>query len=122
MPADDLETPMLPQSLKIGPVEYRVSVDGAEWAEEEGGTRLGMTHNRKAIILLNPAQPASNLRLTLMHEALHALLSAAMGAPDLEHLGDDDEHREERLVLMFEAPMLSLLRDNPELVAYLVAR
>lgn len=112
-----------PPFVKIGPVEYRVTLDPYEWSNkqnvDEAGTRYGVTDHQAATIYLNPAHQPTVTRLTLVHECLHAICSAELGAPDFDRLGDNTGEREERIARMFEAPLLALLRDNPDLVAFL---
>lgn len=76
------------------------------------------------MIYLSPeCTPAVN-RLTLWHEILHCLDEVLMGNPDWRNLGGAPESKydaEEIVVRMWEHPTLAVLRDNPELVAYLTA-
>jgi hypothetical protein len=44
-----------------------------------------------------------------------------MGSPDWRGLGKEKVDREEAVVRAFESPTLLVLRDNPDVVAYLTA-
>ena len=121
-----MTTPKMPDTVLVGSLVYAVTCDEDSWAravadsaENKGG--YGLTNNRRGMIALNPDQPESIRRLTLWHEVLHALCEGAMGSPDWLNLGEEDSDREERVIRMFEAPTLNVIRDNPTLLAYLTA-
>ncbi len=122
-----MAAPALPTTIRVGAVEYTVTQDRDEWMKIEHETQTkgyyGHSHHKDAKIYLNPDAAESVTRLTLLHEVLHCLTESAMGAPvfDTATLGEERDDREERIVRMFEAPLLNVLRDNPELVAYLTA-
>lgn len=111
--------------MKVGPVVYRITSDPDEWLRVEHKTQTkgyyGHTENREAVIYLNPEADPAVTRLTLWHEILHALCETTMGSPDWRGLGKDHDAREESIIRAFEAPTLTVLRDNPEIVAYLTA-
>lgn len=118
----------LPQSVRVGTIEYRVSRDADEWMRLEHANQrsgeYGRTQHREATIYLNPDTTADVTRLTLWHEVLHALSVAVMGDPDWRMLpGAPDSHFDanEAVVRMLEHPTLAVLRDNPDLVAYLTS-
>lgn len=115
-----------PLSVKIGPVIYRVTSDPDDWVRVEHDTQTngyyGHTNNKQAIIYLNPEADPAVTRLTFWHEVLHALFEVTMGAPDWHGLGKTRDDREESVIRRLEGPTLNVLRDNPELVAYLTER
>jgi hypothetical protein len=112
-----------PTSLRIGAITYRITRDPDDWLRIEHETQrkgdFGHTKHDTAVIYLNPENPPTVTRLTLWHEVLHALNMATMGAPDWKGLGKTTTDREETVIRMWEHPTLAVLRDNPELVAYL---
>ena len=115
--------PNLPEWIRVGPVEYRITMDPDEWLRIEHKRQskgaYGYTENLVATIYLNPEQAPSIVKLTLWHEVMHALCESTMGGPTWDNL--DAENREEHVIRTLEAPTLSVLRDNPALVAYLTA-
>ena len=116
----------LPPTIRIGAVEYTVDATRDGWAAscaESGKSSgdLGRTHSLTSRIFLNPDQSPSNHRLTLLHEAMHAMCESALGSPDWHGLGKSPSAREESVIRTWEAPLLNLLRDNPTLIAYLTA-
>jgi hypothetical protein len=114
----------IPESLLIGTVAYRVTIDPDDWMRIEHETKTGgyygHTQHRTAMIYLNPGATPDVTRLTLWHEVLHALAEAAMGSPEWRKLGGTKDEREERVIRTIEAPTLAVLRANPQLVAYLM--
>lgn len=120
-------TELIPETIIAGAVTYRVICDKHEFAQLERradrkGDILGRSEHTEAVIYINPAAPTDVQRLTLLHECLHCLLYTVMGDPSWENLGEKDAEREERVVCMFESPLLLLMRDNPDLVAYLTEK
>jgi hypothetical protein len=123
MPGDDRKRvvvstrkPRLPDELKVGPFVYTVTDDVLSHvlAENESREELyGRCDLRRLAISLNPDQAPMQKRSTMVHEALHAVIATAAFPID-----NDDE---ERLIRCLEAPLLALIRDNPELVAWLAA-
>lgn len=118
----------MPAELRIGTVVYKVTVDADDWMRIEHSTQskgyYGHTHHKSATIYLNPESTPDVLRLTLWHEVLHAVAETMMGSPDLRALPGAPESKddaEEAVIRMLEHPTLVVLRDNPELVAYLTA-
>jgi len=114
-------TAKLPTAVIVGAVTYTVTADPADWVVLGRADLLGHCDHNLALILLNPTSAPDVLRLTLWHEVLHAAINAAAGSPPWKHLGGSKEHREETVVRRLESPTLMVLRDNPDLAAYLVA-
>jgi len=118
-------TPPMPTSIRVGAVTYTVSLDPDEWVKIEHQTQTngyyGHTQNTPARIFINPEASPDVVRLTLWHEVMHALCETTMGSPGWDHLGKDKDAREEAVIRKFEHPTLQVLRDNPDLVAYLTA-
>lgn len=126
--AESAELPpnlQVPTSILVGTIRYRITCDEEEWLRIEHRSKTsgyyGHTTNLDATIWLNPASSPDVLRLTLWHEALHAVMESAAGCPEWTELGEDRATREETVIRRIESPTLALLRDNPELVAYLNA-
>jgi hypothetical protein len=77
-------------------------------------------------IVIDKNCPASRKRQTLFHELFHAVRfsNGSSGIkPDMENIQSDDviytwEHY---FIAMYEDTMLSVLRDNPSVTAYLLS-
>jgi len=117
--------PTLPDSIKVGPIQYKVTADPDDWMRVEHRNQTkgnyGYTEHLSATIYLNPDQTPSVQRLTLLHEVMHAAAESLMGGSDWTSLGKGREEREETIIRCWESPMLSIIRDNPALVAFLAA-
>lgn len=100
-----------PTALVVGPYTYSVELHPAL----EDGEFRGITHTDDHYIRLNPKLPPALMRTTLLHEALHAVASSG-AAISLE-----EKLTQEAWIGRIEAPLTGLLRDNPELVAFLTA-
>ena len=115
----------IPSTVRIGSVTYTVTIDSDEWVRYEHKNQdtgfYGHTNHTTATILIDPESALDVARQTLWHEVIHALCETTMGSPDWRGLGKEKSEREEAVVRAFESPTLLVLRDNPELVAYLTA-
>lgn len=118
----------LPPAVRVGAVTYRVTASTDDWMRIEHRTQTkgyyGHSQHTEAVIYLNPEASLDVQRLTLWHELLHCLDETVMGDPDWQKLPaapDDKDAAEELVIRMWEHPTLSVLRDNPDLVAYLTA-
>ena len=106
-----------PAHVDVGPHRYTVVVDEHE-AQRERVT-FGSTDTVYTRIVINPAQAPSQLRDTLTHEVIHALLNNA-GLTDFDQAVLDHEAAE-RVCRALAPALLLLLRVNPDLAAYLTA-
>jgi hypothetical protein len=113
----------IPSTVQIGAVTYAVTIDPDAWMryehENQSKGEYGYTLHTEAIILLNPESAPDVARQTLWHEIMHGLCETTMGSPNWRGLGAEKSDREEAVVRAFESPTLLVLRDNPDLVAYL---
>ena len=123
----------MPTSVRVGSVTYRIIMDTAEVkaasdaANSRGdGEWLAFSDFDKLIIGLNPDHAPGALRVDLIHELLHCALRASGSHPntyaDTVYEARDrvaGQTVEEYTVSAMTGPLLSTLRDNPALVAYL---
>lgn len=128
-PVTGAEGPVpVPSTIRVGVVTYTVATDRDSWMRIEHKTQTkgyyGHSEHTEAHIYLNPDAAPDVTRLTLWHEILHCLGETVMGDPNWRELGgnpEDKDAAEEVVIRMLEHPTLAVLRDNPELVAYLTA-
>lgn len=115
----------LPQSVKVGGINYRITNDPDDWMRKEHSSRefglYGCTNHKGSTIFLDPDATEEVTRLTLWHEVLHAVLEVLAGSPTWTHLGKTPSKREETIIRRLESPTFMVMRDNPELLAYLTA-
>lgn len=101
----------LPKNIKVGAVSYRV-------VKHRRATKdLGETDFNKRIIHIWK-QEACEVPNTLLHECLHAVLEDIIGSIMSKHKTTDDF--EEDLVRLVTPRFMGVLRENPELLAYLL--
>lgn len=108
--------PARPAKVRIGPVDYRISEDPGELlAQELGiGTQVfGMGDKAQQLIMLRPGMAPGFTRQIMLHEIVHQLFDVAGLELPTE--------TEEQVCLSLQATLLGVLRDNPELTAWLVA-
>ena len=126
----------MPTSIRVGSMTYRVLLDkddikaasdsanlpeGAEWE--------AFSDHDKLIIGLNPDHAPDKNRVSLIHELLHCALRHS-GASVNTYADVVYEARdrvggltvEEFAVAAMAGPVLSVLLDNPDLVAYLTCQ
>ena len=104
----------LPAKVMIGPLGYDVTDDRAAFAQmvaEDMTSTWGYIRYGEGRIILNPNQNEAHKRMCLLHECLHGCW----------HLSDRDHQDDEQPILALAAPLLDVLRRNPDLLAYLLA-
>jgi hypothetical protein len=110
--------------VRVGTVSYEVTFDADAWLKIEHKTQTkgyhGFTNHHEAVIYINPDDVPDVQRQTVLHEVMHATCYVILGAPEFDHLGKNRNDREENIVRMLEGPLLMVLRDNPDLAAYLL--
>lgn len=106
----------LPSSLRVG--NYRFKVRGKPRAEMHRNNADGQFCAATSTILLDKEMDPVNLRDTLLHESLHAVLYAY----GLGTMLDLEKEAEEKLVCGLAPALVALLRNNPLLVEALTAK
>lgn len=97
--------------LRVGYADYAVMFMNP--ATHPGyGANLGQCLTEAHVILVDPEQPPDEMASTVLHEALHAI-AAVYRLPEA--------FTEESMCRSLEGPLLSLIRDNPQLITALVA-
>lgn len=106
--------PDLPKFVKVGPYRYTVASD-AETRLDIMGDRpdwAGCCDMRTLTIFVEPRDNQDAMAGTLLHEVIHACLQVTNQPDD-----DKNESYVERMTGM----LLGVLRDNPDLVAFLTS-
>lgn len=116
-------TPTPPTQLRIGHLNYTVTIDRTaldrETAEQGIPRRAGASHSATQLIELTDDMAPDYAAETLLHEILHQCLRVTAVDPDNDAKAGLD-NVEERAVSAIAGPLLSALRDNPELITYLL--
>ena len=96
------------------------------WDIEEGSPKtdtmfsdgsFGYTHDARNVIVLNANQSESKKKVTMMHELMHA---ARFTFQTGEIKKGDYETWEHHFINIWENSLLMILRDNPDLTAWLL--
>lgn len=104
----------LPERITIGPLTFRVTDDQQEHVQsiaDDMEKAWGLIRYATGVIILDPNQTDAHKRVTLLHEVMHGCW----------HLGDRSHKNDEKAIRSLTAPLLDVLRRNPDLVAYLLA-
>ena len=120
-----------PATVAVGPFSYDLGIDPVKVsnkAVELGFDLLGYTDNTAQDISVAPGMGPLLERETVLHEVLHAVF-AVTGSRELiihdgqeEHPKKDDPYGlEERVIRALCTTLFGVLRDNPDLVAYLTS-
>lgn len=102
----------LPKRLHIGHLTLDVQFNEAECEAQDANGFIVADQRR---IVLRPKTHPDKQREVMLHEVLHAAVSAG----NLILASDEDE---ERVVAGLTGPLLDALRRNPRLVAYLTSQ
>lgn len=102
------ESPKAPSSIKVGPHEIAVVfVDDGVMGD---GGKHGQCSINRLLIAIDSELPSTLKGETVLHEIGHVLTAS---------IGVEDEALSERLALRFGVDVLSLIRDNHELVKWI---
>lgn len=112
-------TSKLPTSVKIG--SHNWTITEIKRKNQPDGDHYGFTNDKDASITIDSEMPDSVKRVTILHEIMHAIRFTFGGSytPPKSTSYEDMEHY---FIGLYEEPMTMVLRDNPELVAYLLDR
>lgn len=106
----------MPTSIRVGPFVYRVVQDVAKLQaheRKEKGAYSGYSDHSVMEIVVGPDEVACSQRETIWHEVKHCVV----------HLFGEYGKMDDETYVRRTAPMeLAALRDNPDLVAYLLAK
>lgn len=116
-----------PDAVRIGHRMYEiVYLTDQEWRTADYGDNRGITLHavgRIALLLDYDGDIVCEavLRETLLHEVLHACTNSSMLWNTWDHMKDYEwNHAEEAIVGAMSPLALGMLRDNPEVLAYLL--
>jgi Zn-dependent peptidase ImmA (M78 family) len=124
--AKSTKHPKLPTKVKIGAQDWTI----VERSRDDDGMinddSYGYTLQKSNFIVIDKNCPPSRKRQTLFHELFHAVRfsNGSSGIkPDMENIPADDviytwEHY---FIAMYEDTMLSVFRENPAVVEYLLS-
>lgn len=105
----------MPKHVKVGPFTYLVTSDWQDYARlGEDPDCYGHTDHKALVITINPRLSYGSAAETLWHEVKHVACRVA-------GIIDGTEMKEEPWVNATASMEWAALRDNPDLVAYLLS-
>lgn len=108
----------IPKRVKIGTQIWEIVEQKRKHASEQD--HFGFTNHRDNTITVDAEQAPSMKRVTLFHEILHAI-KTTFGGSFVPGKGTSFEEWEHYFIGLYEEPVILVLKDNPELVEYLLS-
>lgn len=105
-----------PKSIKVSAFRYQVFFDRVELAQAQKDSEtdcMGATNHSELRIVVDPKLPRDQQADTLLHEVEHTIFHA-VGIHSKDKLTEHD------VIERTNTLRLAVLRENPELVAFLV--
>lgn len=116
--------PKMPTKVKIGTQNWTVIERSSSIDDALSSSAYGYTLTRSSTIILDVDAPPSRKRQTLLHELLHAI-RYSMGNTTIPSPNDDESKTtdawEHYFIGIYEEGVLAILRDNPQVTAYLLS-
>ena len=124
MPTKSSSVPPRPTTLIAGNHDYTIYWDAEAWArslEMDGAnpSAWAFTNHRLCEVFIRPGAAESQNRDSVLHETIH-VINHQFGV-NLESIRSTDVNLDEFLVSAQTPWLLMILRDNPDLVAFLTA-
>jgi hypothetical protein len=112
--------PPIPTEVKIGTQKFKVVTHSAKEDGMLNEGNYGYTLDNASLIVIDASISATKQRVTFVHELLHAIQMTLGGAtkPGKDAEFEEWEHH---FIGIYEEALLMVLRDNPEVAAYLTA-
>lgn len=109
----------LPSKVQIGSQTWEIIEKARKGDLSLSEDSFGYTMHRENLIVLDSSMSPSRKRQTLLHEILHAI-RYSFGSPVTPRKTDEAETWEHYYIAMYEEGLLLVLRDNPEVLDYLL--
>lgn len=115
---DEPVAPKIPARLRVGTVTYELDCSGGRItrAARMAHNARGITVSMHGVMSIDTDMPADQQRQTLLHEVLHAVFDNGIATL----LCDGKDDLDELIVQMLTEPLLAVLRDNPDLLVFLL--
>ncbi len=108
----------LPSSVRIGSQVWDVSEQKRKHSSDDG--HYGFTNPKDNTIVIDSDLPLSMKRTTLVHELLHAI-KVTFGGSFQPAKSTEFIEWEHYFIGLYEEPITMIIRDNPELMEFLLA-
>lgn len=109
---------MLPKSIKIGGQVFKVEERSIKTDGTLNDDAYGYTLDQGNLIVIDSSIAFTKKQQTLLHEIIH-VITMVYGGQVQPRPKDGYEVWEHHFIGLWEAPMLSFIKDNPEVVAWL---
>jgi Zn-dependent peptidase ImmA (M78 family) len=110
---------LLPKSVKIGTQIWDITEQKRKHNSDFAEGVYGFTIDKDNTIVLDADMSRSVRRVTLFHEVMHAI-RFTFGGSHKPHKSTSYEDWEHYWIGLMEEPMLLVLRENPDLLNYLL--
>jgi hypothetical protein len=110
----------MPKSIKIGSQVWEITEQKRKHNAEFLDGTYGYTIDKDNTIVLDSEMANSIRRVTLLHEILHAV-RFVFGGSFRPSKATSYEEWEHYFIGLYEEPLLMVLRDNPELLAFILS-
>ncbi len=109
----------IPSSVKIGTQVFDIVLRDRKSDGMLNDATFGYTLDTENLIVIDSTLKLSKQRITLLHEILHAI-HAVFDTSVKPTKKDDFDVCEHYFIGVYEEALLLVLRDNPELIKYLL--
>ncbi len=109
----------IPSSVKIGTQVFDIVLRDRKSDGMLNDATFGYTLDTENLIVIDSTLKLSKQRITLLHEILHAI-HAVFDTSVKPTKKDDFDVWEHYFIGVYEEALLLVLRDNPELIKYLL--
>ena len=113
MTTEHLPTEELPTRIKIGGAIWQTESDATAQDRLKEENNYGVTVEAKQVIRIDMTCSPAKRQESLLHELIHAIEASFLSPPD---------RTEERRIKTFTAGLFQVLRDNPDVVAFILAK
>jgi Zn-dependent peptidase ImmA (M78 family) len=110
----------IPSEVKIGTQVYEIVLRKRDDDGMLNDGNYGYTLDTQNLIVIDKSLPATKQRTTLVHELMHAF-SFVFERSTRPTKRDDYETWEHHFIGIYEETWIMVLKENPELLAYLTA-
>lgn len=107
----------MPTSVRIGSQLWEIKEQKRKHSVDE--THFGLTNVKDNTIIIDADQALTMKRVTLFHELLHAV-RVTFGGSFIPGKGTSYDEWEHFFIGLYEEPVILMLRDNPDLVDFLL--
>ena len=112
--------PKMPTLVKVGTQLWTIEERDRNRDSSLSEDSFGYTLHRDSIIVIDGTASPSRKRQTLLHELLHAI-RYSLGSPITPKNDDDSDTWEHYFIGMYEEGVLAILRDNQNVLDYLLS-